>query len=143
MRPARTAVLQKLLYTIKSASFEIIVSQIVLGEVAAKILKKPAQERKDALFKLPRILLDHNINSSSCLSPPRGEALEIMRHLRDTDPYLDMTDIMIVSHVLSDPASRFFTPDSRLTQNRKLREYEKRLREDKKREAKLKISDGL
>ena len=65
-----------------------------------------------------------------------------MRHLRNTDPYLDMTDIMIVSHVLSDPNSVF--PHTRFTTYTKPKtEYEKRLREDKKREAKLKISDGL
>ena len=44
-----------------------------------------------------------------------------MHHLRNTDPYLDMTDIMITSQVLSDPNSKFFfTPDLQLTQSRKL-----------------------
>lgn len=135
---------QKLLYQIKQPTFQVFVSQTVLGEVVAKILQKPARERSDALSKLPQILQDHNIDAAACLTPPQGEALEIMRHLRAADTYLDVTDIMIVSHALADPRSKFFfTPDSTLTQNHRLHEYEKRLREDAKRETELKISDGL
>ena len=69
--------------------------------------------------------------------------LEIARRLRAADSYLDVTDALTVSHALADPNSIFFTPDSKLTQNHKILECEKRLRDDNKRETELRISDGL
>ena len=135
---------KKLLYTIKSNSFEIFVPQIVLGEVVAKIFTKPAQDREDALSKLHKVLQDHGIDPASCMPPPQGAVLEIARCLRNVDSYLYMTDVLIISHALADPNSKFFfTPDSKLTQNHKILECEKRLRDDNKRETELRISDGL
>ena len=135
---------KKLLYTIKSDSFEIFVPQIVLGEVVAKIFTKPAKDREDALSKLHKVLQDHGIDPDSCMPPPPGAVLEIARRLRAADSYLDVTDALIVSHALADPHSKFFfTPDSKLTQNPRVKELEKLLRIDNQRDAKLKISGGL
>ena len=135
---------KKLLYTIKSDSFETFVPQIVLGEVVAKIFTKPAQDREDALSKLHKVLQDHGIDPASCMPPPQGAVLEIARCLRNVDSYLYMTDVLIISHALADPNSKFFfTPDSKLTQNPELKELENLLRIDNKRETELKISGGL
>lgn len=135
---------QKLLYQLKQPTFEVFVSQTVLGEVVAKILQKPAHEQSNALSKLPRILQDHNIDTAACLTPPQGEALEIMRHLRAADQHLDTTDIMIVSHALADPKSRFFfTTDSKLIGNLAISEHDADLRNSQKREAELTIKDGF
>lgn len=135
---------QKLMYRLKQPAFEVLVSQTVLGEVVAKILLKPAPECADALSRIPQILQDHNIDPVACLTPPPSAALEIMQHLHSNDPYLDATDIMIVSHVLSDPNSKFFfTNDAKLLKSRQIKECEQQLRDDGKRETDLKISGGL
>lgn len=135
---------KKLLYRLKQPSFEVFVSQTVLGEVVAKILQKHTHENRNALSELPQILQDHNIDPAASLTPPLGTALEIMRHLHRADQYLDTTDIMIVSHVLADPKSKFFfTNDSKLIGNLAICEHEADLRNRKRREAKLEIKDGF
>lgn len=136
---------KKLMYTIKSNSFEIFVPQIVLGEVVAKLFTKHPQTRADLLSRLPEILLQHNIDLDVCLTPPlTGAAFEIMRSLHSADPRLGKTDIMILSHALVDPDSKFFfTPDSDLIGSSKVAEYERGMRSEGKRNVRLTISEGL
>ena len=135
---------QKLMYRLKQPAFEVLVSQTVLGEVVAKILPKPAQERADALSRLPKILQDHGIDPSACLTPPPSAAFKIMKRLHDNDPYLEATDIMIMSHVLADPNSKFFfTNDAKLLKSRQIKECERQLRDDGKRAVELVVSGGL
>lgn len=136
---------KKLLYKIKEPAFEVFVPQIVLGEVVAKVFRQPAREWASTLSQLSKTLQDHGIDPDACLTPPQKDmAFEIMHYLSVADPRLDTTDIIILSHALADPCSKFFfTPDSKLVQNLKISEYEKKLRKEGKRATDLKISDAL
>ena len=135
---------QKLLYQLKQNTFEVFVSQTVLGEVITKIFQRSASTHTDVLSKLPNVLQDHNINPTNCLTPLPSEALDIMSYIRKHDLYLDMTDIMIVSHALADPKSKFFfTNDTKLIGNSVINKYDVALNNDGKREMNLEIRDGF
>lgn len=90
--------------------------------------------------RLYKQLSKYDINHDN-MTTPKKEAFEIMMSL-SKDAYLDATDIMIVSHALSDPDSKFFfTPDIKLLDNQVIKETEKKLREDGRRNVKLTILD--
>ena len=73
--------------------------------------------------------------------PANKEAFGIMAAL-GKDEWLDATDAMILSQVLSDPDSKFFfTTDSAMLRNAVIMDAEKSLRGEGKRRAILKISD--
>lgn len=107
VKPTPDSDVKKMFYKIKNDSFEVFVSQTVLGEVVAKLFPTPTQYGKDALSKLPEILKKHNIDLATYLTPPRDGAFEIMCYLNNKDPRLDNTDIMILSHALADPLQVF------------------------------------
>ena len=76
------------------------------------------------------------------IKPTETDAFDIMVALRDEDNSLGATDIMILSHVLSDPDSKFFfTTDSKILENVVITDLEKRLRDEEKRNESLKIRD--
>lgn len=61
-----------------------------------------------------------------------------------SDTWLDGTDVIITSHVLSDPNSKFFlTYDTKLLENPRIIEYEKKMRDDGLRDTKLKITTQI
>ena len=72
----------------------------------------------------------------------KRDAFEIMVALGAKDKSPDATDIMIVSHVLSDPDSKFFfTADSNMLENVAITYLEKDLNARGKRHTTLQISD--
>ena len=75
------------------------------------------------------------------MKPAKKDALGIMVIL-SKDEWLDAADAMILSHVLSDPDSKFFfTTDRIILRNMAAAELEKSLRDDGKRRVALKISE--
>ncbi|MCE2509279.1 MAG: hypothetical protein J4G04_08350 [Nitrosopumilaceae archaeon] len=78
------------------------------------------------------------------MKPVEKGAFSIMVTLSGKDESLDATDVMILSHVLSDPDSKFFfTIDSDILENSAVTDLEKDLRDEGKRRTALKISDGF
>lgn len=76
------------------------------------------------------------------MKPTEKDAFDIMVDLSNRDELLDATDIMIVSHVLSDPDSRFFfTMDSNILGNADIIDLEKDLNTSGKRRVTLRIYD--
>ncbi len=111
----------------------------------AKILQKyDGTKLYTFLEKLVKMIQKYGIDANTCLTPPGNNAFTIMTELQRRGTYLDMTDIMILSHVLADPCSKFFlTPDGKLLDNPKIIDYEKELREAGSRKEKLKISEHV
>ena len=136
---------ERLLSRIKNPSFEIRVPQIVLGEAISKILAKDdVNKSEDILLKLVHILQKYKIDAKTCLPPPQRNSLSIMAELSKEDEMLDITDVVILAHALADPDSKFFfTMDQKLIYGVKIKEYERRLRDNEKRNTELKIADRL
>ena len=78
------------------------------------------------------------------MKPTEKNAFEIMMALSSKNKLLDATDIMIVSHVLSDPNSKFFiTADSNMIRNAAIMDLDKDLNVNGKRHTTLKTFDRL
>lgn len=130
------------LYQLRSNAFEVFVPHIVLGEVCGVIFRdyKSGQGRQDKMAKLVDVVSSNKIPWKN-MKPAKKDALDIMVIL-SKDEWLDATDAMILSHVLSDPDSKFFfTTDHIMLRNMATAELEKSLRDDGKRRVALKISE--
>ena len=86
----------------------------------------------------------YEIDVKRCLVPATKNTFAIMEAMRKKDERLDGTDIMILAHALSDPDAKFFlTPDRKMANSRAIKEYEKELRLDKRRNEERKITDRI
>ena len=133
---------EHMLYQLRSNAFEVFVPHIVLGEVCGVIFRdyKSGQGRQDKMAKLADVVSSNKIPWKN-MKPAKKDALDIMV-IRSKDEWLDATDAMILSHVLSDPDSKFFfTTDRIMLRNMATAELEKSLRDDGKRRVALKISE--
>ncbi len=142
--PAKQDV-EHLLSEISRGSFEIIIPQMILGEVMTKILQKYDDVKLyECLEKFGNMIQKYGIDANTCLTPLGNNAPTIMTKLRQKDTYLDVTYIMILSHMLIDPRSKFFlTPDNKLLDNPKIIKYEKKLSGAGLRKEKLKIIERV
>jgi len=65
-----------------------------------------------------------------------------MAELADRDEMLDATDIMILAYALADPDSKFlFTTDTKMLRNARIKEYDRYLQDDKRRNTTLIITN--
>ena len=134
---------KRVLYKLKSHTFDVFVPFIVLGEVCGVVFRdfKDDENRQDKMAKLVDIMIDNKIGWEN-LKPTESDAFDIMVELNNKDESLDPTDVMILAHVLSDPDSKFFfTTDSNILENEVIIDLEKRLRREGKRNTCLKIRD--
>jgi predicted nucleic acid-binding protein len=136
---------ESMLYRLRSNTFEVFVPHVVLGEVCGVIFRdfESDQDRRDKTTRLVG-MMDSNGISWENMKPTERDAFNIMVSLSAKDELLDATDIMIVSHVLSDPDSKFFfTTDSNILENAAIIDLEKELSAGGRRRVTLKISDGF
>lgn len=134
---------EHLLSQTSNPSFNVLIPQVVLGEVTAKIMKDEQRRIEHKLNKMADVIQKYRIDTNMCLTPPSKAAFEIMVKLQEIDKCLDSTDTMILAQVLADPHSKFFlTHDSKLLKNNKIKEYEKTLRSECRKE-RLKITERI
>lgn len=120
-------------------SYSLVVSQAVLGEAAAVILRRgpDAARMLDAMFAL---LADCRVEPDSCMPPIDAAVLAIVNELVWAVPELDMTDRIILAIALADRNSAFLiTRDRKLVNNPAITLYEERLRSMGRRDATLVI----
>ena len=118
---------------------------VVLGEICGVIFRdfESDQDKRNKTARLVD-MMDSNGILWENMKPTEKDAFDIMVSLSGMDELLDATDIMIVSHVLSDPDSKFFfTTDSNILDNAAIIGLEKDLNASGRRRVTLKISDGF
>ena len=136
---------ENMLYKLRDNAFDVFVPFIVLGEICGVVFRKSEsdQDKRDEMVKLVNIMADNGIKWEN-MKPTKSDAFDIMVTLSNKDELLNPTDVMILSHVLSDPDSKFFfTTDSNMLENAVITDVEKDLRNDERRHTALKISDGF
>lgn len=134
---------EHMLYNLRENSFDVFIPHAVLGEVCGVIFRnfESDQDRLAKMEKLVNVISSNKIKWEN-MKPLGMEAFSLMVTLRDKDPLLDATDVMILSHVLSDPDSKFFfTTDSKLLGSTVAADLEKELYCNGKRNESLKIRD--
>lgn len=101
------------------------------------------QDKRNKTIKLVDMMESNRILWEN-MKPTEKDAFDIMVDLSNRDESLDATDIMIVSHVLSDPDSRFFfTMDSNILENADIIDLENDLNTNGERRVALKTSNGF
>ncbi|MDE0267216.1 MAG: PIN domain-containing protein [Thaumarchaeota archaeon] len=135
---------KRLFYKLQNGSYRILVPQLVLGEITAKILgKSQSDELPDRLQKYHSLFSVYHIDHS-CLPGVDRRVSQHMSNLENIDDWLDPNDTLILSQVLADPNSKFFfTVDTKILYNPKILDYEYELRKDGDRTTKLKITESL
>ena len=134
-----------LLSQLGSNSYRVLVPQIILGEIVAKILdKSDADSLRNDLGKLGEIFFKYKISVEECLPGTSKDTPRIMLDMQGLDERLTPNDAMILSEVLADPDSKFFfTRDRVILASLKIKKYENSLFEDRSRNTRLKIRDDL
>ncbi|MDE0267224.1 MAG: hypothetical protein OXK17_09500 [Thaumarchaeota archaeon] len=135
---------RRLFYSLQSRSYRVLVPQLVLGEINAKILEKTGvSELHDRFQKYASVFSDYGIDHS-CLPGVGRHVSRCMSDLLEVDDQIDPNDALIVSQVLADPDSKFFfTNDTKMLDNQKILGYEYELRKTDRRNTRLKIIDWL
>lgn len=131
-----------MLYKLRASTF-VFVPYVVLREICGVIFRDfvSGQDKRDKMVKLVDTM-DSNGISWKNMKPIERDTFEIMIALSGRDKLLDATDIMIVSHILSDPNSKFFfTVDSNMLDNTAIVYLEKDLNTNGKWHTILKIFD--
>ena len=133
---------QHLFYTLRSPSYHVLVPQLVLGEITAKILEKSSSnDLSDRFQKYCSLFSDYNLDHSCLLGVDEDACLHVSK-LRAIDDWLDPNDALILSQALADPHSKFFlTHDTKMLDNQKIVNDERELRDNSRRYTQLKIKD--
>lgn len=138
---------RRALYSSKRRSYKVIVSQIILGEILAVILGKYGSygEHESGPVRLLRAIYDSGVDiRSGLVTPGPWKPRGIIDDLTELDPVLRRTDLIVLAIALADPDSaRLFTKDSVLLENRKIADYERKMREGGLRNVCLKITHTL
>ena len=132
---------RQMLYNLQANVFEVFVPHIVLGEICGVIFRdfESESDRYEKMTKLTKVITDNNIPWKN-MKPAEEGAFDIMVALSGRDKLLDATDVMIMSHVLSDPYSKyFFTRDRKMLYSTVIMDMDKSLNDDGKRHVTLKI----
>ena len=103
-----------------------LVPQIILGESVAKILdKSDADSLRNDLGKLGEIFFKYKIGVDKCLPGTSRNVPRTILDMQCLDECLMPNDATILSEVLADPDSKFFfTRDSDILENLKIKNYE-------------------
>ena len=136
---------EHMLYRPRFNAFEVFVQPIVLGEVCGVIFRD-FESNQDKRNKTARLvdMMDSNGILWENMKPTEKGVFDIMVTLRGRDEWLYATNIMIISHILSDPDSKFFfTTDNNTLRNADIIDLEKDLNTNGKRRVTLKISNGF
>jgi predicted nucleic acid-binding protein len=130
---------KRLFKKLDKGGFEIVLSQIVLGESIAKLLQYKDKEPNISLDNIhSNIIKKYNIVAKKCFPPLNTKVDNIAQELLNHDNELHVTDAVIVAFALADPNAKFFfTRDGKLLNNKIIMKYEKELREKKKEKCKI------
>lgn len=136
---------EHLLSQISSGSFEVFIPQIVVGEAVSQMYEKcGGRTWPDRLLERFASLMEKYGWSDTNMLPPPNKSFRIMNELLLVDDRLAGVDVVILAQALADPDSKFlFTPDRVLTENKNICNHEILLRENGKRNTKLKIVENL
>ena len=135
----------RILHTAGGPGFETPVPQIVLGETASEILGGMRGDHAQCMTDgLAGAIEKYKIDVKRCLVPASKDAFAIMGAARGKGGRLGGADIMMLARALSDPGAKFLlAPDRRTASSGAVKEYEKELRRDKRRNGELKITDRI
>ena len=132
-----------MLYKLRDNTFDVFVPFTVLGEVCGVVFRdfESDQDKRDKMAKLVNVMADNGIMWEN-MKPTESDTFGTMVTLSSKDEFLDAADVMILSHVLSDPDSKFFfTADSNILRNAAITDLEKGLRDRGSRNTALKIRE--
>jgi len=129
---------------LESNSFDVVISQVVLGEAFATIMRDyGSNDIRRILSKLYDSLVKI-VDADSCLPPITVNIVEKAKMLKKKDPRLKDTDAIIAAQALLDRYSqRLLTADTDLLHSRIIKDKEKRMRDEYERNLELKVVDGL
>ncbi len=134
---------QRQISRLTNRSYETVISQIVLGEALATIIRDYKGDPTAAYTKIKCLyekLMDMCRDLDHDIPPITMKILEEANRLTD----IDGTDKIIAAHALLDPDSqRLVSYDRRMIDSKEFRKEEERLREAGKRKYRLEIVDGL
>lgn len=130
---------------ISNSSFEVFIPQIVVGEAVSQMYEKCGDRtRPDHLLERFASLIEKYGWGDTNMTPPPNKSFHIMDELLHVDDRLTGVDVEILAIALADPDSKFlFTPDRILVKNENICNYELLLRQNGKRNTKLKILERL
>ena len=136
---------EHLLSQISNSSFEIFIPQIVVGEAVSQMYEKcGGRTRPDRLLERFASMMEKYGWGDANMLPPPNKSFRIATELLRVDDRLAGADVVILAQALTDPDSKFlFTPDETLVENENICNYERRLRQNGKRNTKLKILELL
>lgn len=131
---------RRLFSQLDNNAYHVLVPQIILGKIVAKILdKSDSNSLWNDLGNLCEIFFKHKINVEECLPNISRYVLRIMLDVQDLDERLTPNDVTILSEVLADPYSKFFFIRGRtMLESLKIKKYESGLFEGGSRNAPLK-----
>lgn len=138
---------RKVFYDSKRHRYNVVVPQIILGEILAVILGKynSYREHEARLVMLLKAIYDSgaNIKGGLIVFDP-WKMREIVKDLTEIDPRLKRTDLIVLALALADPNSvRLFTKDSVILRSEGIIEYERMMRDRGHRNVRLKITHTL
>ena len=144
-KEVRSADIRRMFYRLKKHNnFTIVISQSVLGEILAVLLKDDETNNNSTFMKFYEFFSEHNIDVKSCLPGISDDICKMMLELRGLDNPLDQNDALIFAYALADPDSEIFlTGDSRIVGNPILIDHIDKLDKEGRRNVKLKIIDTI
>lgn len=136
---------RRLFSRLNHSIYRVLLPQIMLGEIVAKILDKSDKgSLMDDFGRLCTIFFKYGISVEKCLPGIGANVPRIMLDIQRLDERLMPNDAMILSEVLADPDSKFFfTNDRDILMSLKIKQYERDLFESGSRNTRLKIRGSL
>jgi hypothetical protein len=108
---------------------------VSVGEIVNTMIQKEKEDKVGDLLKLLKDLIADT-------PPPNKRVIELSSRILSDDNLFDTTDAIIAAHAISDEYStRLLTTDTNMQNSRVLSELEAKLRDEEKRNYKLRITD--
>lgn len=136
---------EHLLSQINNSSFGVLIPQIVFGKTASQICEKCDRRAGPGplLQRLASVMEKYGWTDAD-MPPPSNESLRMTEELLRVDDRLTGVDAVILAQALADPDSKFlFTRDNTLLNNKAICDYELRLRNDGRRNTRVRIAEYL
>ena len=127
-----------------SGVYTVKVPQTVIGEAVATVMRDFDHGEREELVGRIMQAVTSVVDPATCIPPPGRATVELAMQMMAHVRRLAMTDAHVTAQALSDTESqKIVTKDSRLTAAAWLKAEEQRMREDGKRQKRLKIDDKL
>jgi predicted nucleic acid-binding protein len=127
---------KRVFYRIRNSSpVKVIIPFVSVGEIVNTMIQKEKEDKVGDLLKLLKDLIADT-------PPPNKRVIELSSRILSDDNLFDTTDAIIAAHAISDEYStRLLTTDTNMQNSRVLSELEAKLRDEEKRNYKLRITD--